>query len=54
MEFLFHSFGLLYLRYVKGEAERPHVVFPLWVMDQLIISEEGEEAPKLDAGTSQI
>ncbi|CAL1173791.1 unnamed protein product [Cladocopium goreaui] len=33
---------------VRGEAERPTIAFPLWVMDQLIITEEGEEAPKLD------
>lgn len=33
---------------VHGEAERPTIAFPLWVMDQLIITEEGEEAPKLN------
>eukprot|EP00438_Fugacium_kawagutii_P031295 Skav201233 [mRNA] locus=scaffold4162:159047:180794:+ [translate_table: standard] len=32
----------------RGEAERPTIAFPLWVMDQMIITEEGEEAPKLD------
>eukprot|EP00931_Biecheleriopsis_adriatica_P118469 TRINITY_DN93873_c0_g1_i1.p1 TRINITY_DN93873_c0_g1~~TRINITY_DN93873_c0_g1_i1.p1 ORF type:complete len:385 (-),score=56.36 TRINITY_DN93873_c0_g1_i1:52-1206(-) len=34
-------------RYVRGENERPAIVFPLWVMDQLIISNEGEEPPSL-------
>jgi len=33
---------------VQGEAERPTIAFPLWVMDQLIVTEEGEEAPRLD------
>jgi hypothetical protein len=29
------------------EPERPAVVFPLWVMDQLIVTPEGEEPPCL-------
>lgn len=31
----------------QGEKERPGIVFPLWVMDQLIISEPGEAPPSL-------
>eukprot|EP00930_Biecheleria_cincta_P021732 TRINITY_DN16015_c0_g1_i1.p1 TRINITY_DN16015_c0_g1~~TRINITY_DN16015_c0_g1_i1.p1 ORF type:complete len:400 (-),score=45.08 TRINITY_DN16015_c0_g1_i1:139-1287(-) len=34
-------------RHVRGETERPQIMFPLWVMDQLIVSEEGEEPPDL-------
>jgi len=33
---------------VQGESERPHVCFPLWVMDQLIVTEEGQQPPKLN------
>ncbi|CAE7522295.1 Zfp36l1 [Symbiodinium necroappetens] len=33
---------------VQGEAERPTIAFPLWVMDQLIITEEGDEPPTLN------
>jgi hypothetical protein len=31
----------------EGEPERPAVVFPLWVMDQLIQTPEGEEPPSI-------
>jgi hypothetical protein len=32
---------------VKGEHERRQIVFPLWIMDQLIITEEGDTPPDL-------
>ncbi|CAE7391264.1 Zfp36l1 [Symbiodinium sp. CCMP2456] len=35
-------------KYVQGEAERPTIAFPLWVMDQLIITEEGDDPPALN------
>jgi len=31
----------------SGELERPEIVFPLWVMDQLVITEEGDQAPDI-------
>lgn len=31
----------------RGELERPHVVFPLWIMDQIIITPEGEPLPQV-------
>merc|ERR1712050_728076 len=33
---------------VEGEAERPVVAFPLWVLDQLIVTPAGEEPPNLN------
>ncbi|CAE8596408.1 unnamed protein product, partial [Polarella glacialis] len=32
---------------VRGETERPAIMFPLWVMDQLIITPEGQKPPSL-------
>lgn len=31
----------------RGEVERPALAFPLWVLDQLIITPEGQEPPEL-------
>jgi hypothetical protein len=31
----------------QGECERPEIVFPLWVMDQLIVTMENERPPSL-------
>lgn len=32
---------------VAGELERPCNVYPIWVMDQLVVTPEGEKAPEL-------
>lgn len=31
-----------------GEAERPIIAFPLWVLDQIIVTPEGEQPPNLN------
>lgn len=31
----------------EGECERPEIVFPLWVIDQLIVTPEGAQPPSL-------
>jgi len=31
----------------EGECERPGIVFPLWVMDQLIVTPDGDDVPSL-------